>query len=395
MSSVTIQQKGITAIAADAIVNAANSALWAGGGVCGAIFRKAGMAELTVACNAIGHCDEGSAVITPGFSCPCKYIIHAVGPQYIDGKHGEADALYGAYKSSLELCRKNDIHSVVFPLISAGIFGYPLRDAWKQAIYACKNFINKNQDYDLNIIFAIPEAEKVKAGTEILHKELPNIAKMEAYAKSFDQSNLMVVAPTVRKFADRYSIDTLLSSYDNKNPPKCVCFWHENEENGIFSQWYKTCFKFNGREYVTAEQYMMSEKALLFEDFDSYKKIMEEDDPQKCKGLGRGVKNFDPKKWNENFREIIFMGNFLKAQYDINFLDALLQTEDALLIEASPYDDTYGAGLEAKDLVDKNGFLKTQPKEWQKEDCTKQAQNNLGFVLMGLRDFYREFLGKK
>ena len=220
-------------------------------------------------------------------------------------------------------------------------------------------------------------------------------AKFAAYTKSFDLSNLMVVAPTVRKFANRYSIDSFISPYDSNNPPKCVAFWHEYEENGIFSQWYKTCFKFNGREYVTAEQYMMSEKALLFEDFDSYKKIMAEDAPQKCKGLGRGVKNFDPKKWNENFREIIFMGNFLKAQYDINFLDALLQTKDALLIEASPYDDTYGAGLEAKDLVDKNGLLKPPPEDWRKEGSANQAQNNLGFVLMGLRDFYREFLGVK
>ncbi len=170
MSAITIQQKGITDIPADAIVNAANSGLWAGGGVCGAIFRKAGMTELTVACNAIGHCDEGSAVITPGFACPCKYIIHAVGPQYLDGKHGEEEALYGAYNRSLELCRENDIHSVVFPLISAGIFSYPVVEAWTQAIYACKNFINKNQDYDLDIIFAIPEDEKVIAGNEVLRK---------------------------------------------------------------------------------------------------------------------------------------------------------------------------------------------------------------------------------
>ena len=134
MSSITIQQKGITAIPADAIVNAANSGLWAGGGVCGVIFDKAGMDELT-----------------------------------------EPDALYGAYKRSLELCRENDIHSVVFPLISAGIFGYPVYDAWAQAIYACKNFINKNQDYNLDIIFAIPEDEKVKAGNVILQKELAGI----------------------------------------------------------------------------------------------------------------------------------------------------------------------------------------------------------------------------
>lgn len=168
MSTISIQQSGITSIPADAIVNAANSGLWAGGGVCGAIFRKAGAAELTAACNAIGHCDEGSAVITPGFGCPCKYIIHAVGPEYLDGNHGEAKALNGAYKRSLELCLENDIHSVVFPLISAGIFGYPLKEAWKVAISACKDFISKNQNYSLDIIFAIPESEKAKVGNEML-----------------------------------------------------------------------------------------------------------------------------------------------------------------------------------------------------------------------------------
>ena len=170
MSSITIQQKGITDIPADAIVNAANSGLWAGGGVCGAIFRRAGYEELTAACNAIGHCDEGSAVITPGFGCDCKYIIHAVGPRFIDGKHGEPVALYGAYKSSLELCLQNDIHSVVFPLISAGIFGYPMCEAWEQAAAACKDFLSSNADYDLDIIFAIPESEKIRVGNEILNK---------------------------------------------------------------------------------------------------------------------------------------------------------------------------------------------------------------------------------
>lgn len=175
MSSIKIIQQGITSIPADAIVNAANSALQEGGGVCGAIFRKAGEAKLQAACDKIGHCDTGSAVITLAFDCNAKFIIHAVGPMYTDGKHGEAEKLYGAYKKSLELCRENDIHSVVFPLISAGIFGYPLYDAWTEAIYACKNFLNKNQDYNLDIIFAIPEERNVQVGNEILSKELPNI----------------------------------------------------------------------------------------------------------------------------------------------------------------------------------------------------------------------------
>ena len=103
MSSITIQQNGITNIPADAIVNAANTALLEGGGVCGVIFRQAGSAELTKACKAIGYCKEGGAVITPGFNCSSKFIIHAVGPRYSDGKHGEPDILYSAYTSSTTL----------------------------------------------------------------------------------------------------------------------------------------------------------------------------------------------------------------------------------------------------------------------------------------------------
>ncbi|OJF75655.1 MAG: hypothetical protein BKP49_11125 [Treponema sp. CETP13] len=172
MSSITIQQNGITNIPADAIVNAANTALREGHGVCGAIFRTAGSAELTKACKAIGHCDEGSAVITQGFNCSSKFIIHAVGPRFSDGKHGEPDILYSAYTSTLQLCKKNKLHSVVFPLISAGIFGYPLYDAWARAISACKNFIHTNQDYTIDIIFAIPEDEKVAVGNSILQKNI-------------------------------------------------------------------------------------------------------------------------------------------------------------------------------------------------------------------------------
>ena len=171
MSCVRIEQKGIVSIPADAIVNAANEGLWEGGGVCGAIFAKAGSAKLTEACNRIGHCDTGSAVITPAFGCPAKFIIHAVGPVWRGGTNGEAELLYGAYKSSLELCKQNDLHSVVFPLISAGIFGYPLKEAWKQAAYACKNFISKNAGYEIEIIFAIPDARNASVGKEVLSGE--------------------------------------------------------------------------------------------------------------------------------------------------------------------------------------------------------------------------------
>lgn len=162
MSSITIKKTGITKLMADAVVNAANTGLMQGGGVCGYIFNDAGTAEMTEACNRIGYCNEGSAVITPGFKLPAKYVIHAVGPRYIDGTHGEPKLLYSAYKQSLLLARDNNLHSIGFPLISAGIFGYPVDKAWRKAIQACRDFINNNPDYDIDIVFAVID-DRVKA----------------------------------------------------------------------------------------------------------------------------------------------------------------------------------------------------------------------------------------
>ena len=167
MSAIEIRKISITALKADAIVNAANEGLRAGGGVCGAIFKAAGYARLQDACDKIGHCHTGSAVITPGYKL-AKYIIHAVGPVYIDGKHNEGRLLYGAYKSALELAMNRRCHSIGFPLISAGIFGYPADEAWKKAIEACNDFIVANPDYDLNIIFAVLDQNIMKCGINTL-----------------------------------------------------------------------------------------------------------------------------------------------------------------------------------------------------------------------------------
>lgn len=131
MSSIEIRKISITDLDADAIVNAANDGLWAGGGVCGAIFKAAGHEQLQTACNLIDHCDTGSAVITPGFKLKAKYIIHAVGPVWSGGKNNEPKLLYGAYRRSLELAVENGCKSIGFPLISAGIFGYPVDNQGK------------------------------------------------------------------------------------------------------------------------------------------------------------------------------------------------------------------------------------------------------------------------
>ena len=162
MSSIEIRKIGITQLATDAVVNAANSGLWEGGGVCGYIFRDAGSAEMTAACNKIGHCDEGSAVITPGFKLSAKYVIHAVGPRWSGGNNNEPELLYSAYTKSLLLAKENNLHSIGFPLISAGIFGYPVDKAWDRAITACRDFIDANPDYEMQIVFAVLD-DRVKA----------------------------------------------------------------------------------------------------------------------------------------------------------------------------------------------------------------------------------------
>ena len=146
MSTITIQKISITDLSTDAVVNTANEGLWAGSGVCGAIFKAAGLPQLQAACDAIGHCATGKAVITPGFNLKAKYIIHAVGPRWIDGKHEEPKLLYSAYYESLKLAVANSCHSIGFPLISAGIFGYPLERAWEKAIQACQDYSRKHPD---------------------------------------------------------------------------------------------------------------------------------------------------------------------------------------------------------------------------------------------------------
>ena len=126
-------QRDITEEATDAIVNAANSALEAGGGVCGAIFRAAGPG-LAEACRAAGRCPTGDARATPGFALPARWIIHAVGPVWHGGGEGEPDLLASAYRRSLEVADELGARSVAFPAISTGIFGYPLHLATATAV---------------------------------------------------------------------------------------------------------------------------------------------------------------------------------------------------------------------------------------------------------------------
>lgn len=141
----------IARVSADAVVNAANSGLKQGSGVCGAIFAAAGEDELRRACDKIGHCDTGSSVITPAFHMNARYIIHTVGPVWVDGQQGEEELLRSAYRSALTLAKKYDCHSIAFPLISAGIYGYPKEQALQIALESFAEFL-QSCDMDLTLV---------------------------------------------------------------------------------------------------------------------------------------------------------------------------------------------------------------------------------------------------
>lgn len=123
----------ITSERVDAIVNAANSGLMRGGGVCGAIFAAAGP-ELDVACAAIGGCETGDAVVTPGFALPARWIVHAVGPVWHGGHEAEPALLASCYRRSIQVAAEAGARSIALPAISTGIYGYPAPAAAEIAV---------------------------------------------------------------------------------------------------------------------------------------------------------------------------------------------------------------------------------------------------------------------
>jgi O-acetyl-ADP-ribose deacetylase (regulator of RNase III) len=140
---ITTHHGDITKLHEDAIVNAANEHLAPGAGVCGAIFCAAGFSELEAACLALGGCDVGDAKATPSFRLHSKWVIHAVGPIYRDGKSGEPELLASCYRRSLEIADGLGARSVAFPAISTGIYGYPAREAAEIAVRTIRSAATK------------------------------------------------------------------------------------------------------------------------------------------------------------------------------------------------------------------------------------------------------------
>jgi O-acetyl-ADP-ribose deacetylase (regulator of RNase III) len=148
----------ITREAADAIVNAANSALAGGGGVDGAIHRAGGpsiMQELNKIRAQAGGCPTGQAVVTGAGRLPARFVFHAVGPMYRDGQHQEPELLASCYRKCLALAEENDVKTISFPSISTGIYGYPVRDAAPIALHETWRHLEGPEGKVQQVIFVL------------------------------------------------------------------------------------------------------------------------------------------------------------------------------------------------------------------------------------------------
>jgi O-acetyl-ADP-ribose deacetylase (regulator of RNase III) len=150
--SLKLIDEDISKLDVDVIVNAANRDLLMGGGVCGVIFRAAGPEKLQNACDKLSPINTSESVITPAFNLKAKYIIHTAGPIYKDGNQGEEKLLRNSYLSALELAKKHSCKSIAFPLISAGIYGYPKKEAIEIACRAILDFLKENEDMEVYLI---------------------------------------------------------------------------------------------------------------------------------------------------------------------------------------------------------------------------------------------------
>lgn len=315
MSTIQIKYCDIAKVAADCIVNAANTQLRYGSGVCHAVFSGAGKEKMEEECALLGHCPTGAAVVTRAFDLPAKWVIHAVGP-HTSEPHA-LELLRSAYISSLRKVRELGCRSVTMPLISSGSFNdakLSYGALWKTAISAVRDYQAAFPDYDIDVLFACHGQDLINAGEAELASP-PEIHPLDA----------------------------------EKLRQKFVFFWREEGPYGGFSQWYIAPFTVEGVTYRSCEQYMMAKKALLFKDFEHYILILNEPDPAKDKQYGRLVRNFESKLWRSCNAEVIYNANLAKFSQNPELKAVLLGTGNMPLAEASPADLNYGIGLEATD----------------------------------------------
>lgn len=224
----TIIRQDITTMNVDAIVNAANTDLQMGGGVCGAIFKAAGARELQSACDKVAPIKTGEAAITLGFALKAKYVIHAAGPVYHHWSvEQSAKLLRSAYTESLRLAVKNRCESIAFPLISSGIYGYPKDEALRVATSAIRDFL---REHDMEVYLAVFDkasfavSEKLLGAVEsyidehyvrehgVHRRELLIVEK--AALEEADYALVNMPAPTAAASTEGVGIDDLVGNLD-------------------------------------------------------------------------------------------------------------------------------------------------------------------------------------
>ena len=179
----------------------------------------------------------------------------------------------------------------------------------------------------------------------------------------------------------RYNVE-IIKEMVRKNPTtEIIYFWGHTPNpkkmtKSCFSQWYDVYFEVDGIQYHTTEQYMMASKARLFGDEDTLKEIMNATNPSEYKKLGRKVKGFEPTLWDEKKLDIVVEGNKAKFGQNPELKEYLLSTDDAILVEASPYDNIWGIAL------DRDTAINGKVDDWK-------GQNLLGCALMEVRDYLR------
>ena len=349
MGNISVVRSDITLLETDAIVNAANNHLSAGGGVCGAIFSAAGYSELKAACDEIGFCNTGSAVVTPAFSLNAKYIVHAVGPIWRGGDQDEEKLLYSAYYSSLTAAAEKGCRSIAFPLVSAGIYGYPSEEAWRIALTACRDF---TENTDMDVRFAVLSDEQFSMGNSLLSELLPRKNSGTQTAAEMDRLRI------------------------GNTETDAIFFYRVGDSYGAFSNWAPTPFNVDGVSFSTAEQYIMYRKCLTFGDTVTAEKLLSSDSPREQKALGREAAGYIDSVWAGIRQTVAIRGLYAKFSQDAELKRLLLGTGDAVLVECTSNDRIWACGL------DRDDDDRLSADRWK-------GQNILGFALMEVRNMLR------
>lgn len=168
MNKIKIIQDDITNLSVDAIVNAANNSLLGGLGVDGAIHKAAG-SQLLEECRQLHGCETGQAKITRGYNLPAKHVIHTVGPVYSGSEHDD-ELLRACYINSLNLAKKANLHSIAFPAISTGAYGFPRERAAKIAFQAVKVWLRQNSQYQMEVLMCAFDSKTSKLYQKELEK---------------------------------------------------------------------------------------------------------------------------------------------------------------------------------------------------------------------------------